>query len=240
MTRRDRTVLRTSIRRSQAAKLAVVVLGGCVALAACGPVQLGAAAIVGGQRITTSTLTTEVSNLNQAYLSSKPKVTLGFSSSKMPQEVLSWLIIFRVGDRLASREHITVTATQVQGAINSLSAELKSSGGGTLRTAAISHGIPPNLISTDFATYEATQNALIVQLSHGQTSQTAQQAVETEFNHEECVAAKSLKIKISPQFGRLDYSQFSVVPVANTLSAPEPSPSPSASATSKPEYNPPC
>jgi hypothetical protein len=220
MTRRDRTVLRTSIRRRHLAKLAVVLLGGCITLTACGPVQLGSAAIVGGQRITLSTLATEVSELNQAYLAEKPKVQLGFPASQAPQEVLAWLIVFRVGDELGHVLGINLSPAQVQTSLASLSSEIKQSTGSSLQSEAVAHGVPPNLISTQFATYEAIQTALTTKLSQGQTSTSAQQQVEAELGRYQCLAAKTLNIKISPQFGRLNYSQFTIVPVANTLSAP--------------------
>jgi hypothetical protein len=84
----------------------------------------------------------------------------------------------------------------------------------------VAHGVPPNLINTQFATYEAVQTALTTKLAQGNTSTTAQQMVEEELGRDQCVAAKNLNIKISPQFGRLNYSEFTIVPVANTLSAP--------------------
>ena len=42
-------------------------------------------------------------------------------------------------------------------------------------------------------------------------------------------------IKISPQFGRLNYSQFTIVPVANTLSAPG-----GARTAASGQFTPPC
>jgi hypothetical protein len=220
MTRREPAVLRTSIRPRNAARLAVVALGGCVVLTACGPVQLGSAAIVGGHRITLSTLATEVADLNQAYQGEKKKVQLGFPASQVPQEVLAWLIVFRVGDKMAENTGINLTAAQVQTSLNELSKEIQQSTGSSLESEAIAHGVPPNLISTQFASYEAIQTELTTRLSHGQTSTSAQAQVEQELGRDQCVAAKSLDIKISPQFGRLNYSQFTIVPVANTLSAP--------------------
>jgi hypothetical protein len=220
MTRRDRTVLRTSIRHRHAAKLAVVLLGGCIALTACGPVQLGAAAIVGGQRISTSTLTTEVADLNQAYQAEHKKVQLSFSAAQAPQEVLAWLIVFRVGDELAKNQGISLTTAQVQASLNTLASEIQKSTGSPLKAEAVAHGVPPNLINTQFATYEAVQTALTTKLAQGNTSTTAQQMAEEKLGRDQCVAAKNLNIKISPQFGRLNYGQFTIVPVANTLSAP--------------------
>ena len=51
------------------AALGAVGLGACAVLAACSPVQVGAAAIVGNQRITVSSLDTQVSNLKAAAAS---------------------------------------------------------------------------------------------------------------------------------------------------------------------------
>ena len=41
-----------------------------------------------------------------------------------------------------------------------------------------------------------------------------------KYNKAECQAAKSLNIQVSPQFGRLDYSTYTVVAAKNTLSQP--------------------
>jgi len=65
-------VPRTSI------KLAGVVLAAGLAAAACGTVKMGSAAILGDQRITSSTLSAQVSDLNTSYQANKPKVQLQF------------------------------------------------------------------------------------------------------------------------------------------------------------------
>lgn len=249
--RRDHVVLRMLIRPcrparlGRAASLAVAVSGGCVALAACGPVQMGSAAIVGGHRITTSTLATEVSNLTSYYNAHRGKVQLAFAAAQMPQEVLAWLIRFQVRDAVASREGITVSAGEVQRAIDQISAQAAQSGGATnLTDLAVANGLPPNLISSDLGRYQAIADLLVARLDGGvnPTSQAAQQALDNEFNHAQCLAAKSLNIKINPQFGRLDYNQLAIVPSPNTLSAPGPgpSPTPSASPSAAPRYSPPC
>ena len=53
-------------RRTRVAALGAAGLGACAVLAACSPVQVGAAAVVGSQRITVSSLDTQVSNLQTA------------------------------------------------------------------------------------------------------------------------------------------------------------------------------
>ncbi len=239
--RKDRVVLRISIRHRRAARLAVVAFGGCLALAACGPVQLGSAAIAGGQRITTSTLTTQVADLNRAYHASGGKITLGFPASQMPQQVLAWLIRFQVRDQLARREGITVTTGDIQRAVAAISAQVTQSGGASLTALAVQNGLPPDLINSGLGRYQAIANVLVARLSGGNPHPTAaeQQAVSVQFNHGQCLAAKSLNIKINPQFGRLDYTQLGIVPAANTLSAPGTA-VPSATPSAKPEFSPPC
>ena len=44
----------------------------------------------------------------------------------------------------------------------------------------------------------------------------------------QCEAAKSLSIQVNPQFGRLDYTQYTVVPAPDTLSRPAGVPSPAS------------
>jgi len=235
-------VLRISIRQRRAARLAVVAFGGCIALAACGPVQLGSAAIVGGDRITSSTLATEVSNLNHGYHANK--VRLAFPASQMPQVVLAWLLRFRIREELAKREGITVSDSDIQQAVNEIASQGKTSGASSLTDLAVQNGLPPNLISSDLGRYQAIGNAFVNRLDGGATpsSQTAQQALNQAFDRAQCTAAKNLKIKVNPQFGRFDYGQLSVVAPANSLSAPEPgaSPSPTGSPSAKPQFTPPC
>jgi peptidyl-prolyl cis-trans isomerase SurA len=235
-------VLRISIRQRRAARLAVVALGGCIALAACGSSQFGSAAIVGGDRITSSTLASEVSSLNHGYHANK--VRLAFPASQMPQVVLAWLLRFRIRDELARREGITVSQTEIQQAINQIASQGKTSGIPSLTALAVQNGLPPNLVNSDLGRYQAIANAFVNRLDGGQapSSSTGQQALNQAFDHAQCTAAKNLNIKVNPQFGRFDYGQLNVVPPANTLSAPGlgASPSPAASPSVKPQFTPPC
>ena len=71
--RRDAVVLRTPITLTAAGLAAVL------ALSACGPVQMGSAAILDNNQISTATLTAEVNNLNTAYTAAKGKIQLQFA-----------------------------------------------------------------------------------------------------------------------------------------------------------------
>jgi hypothetical protein len=221
-------------------KLAAGVLAGGVAVAACGTVHMGAAAIVGSQRITSSNLSAEVSNLNAGYQQYHHQVQLQYPASQMPQQVLAWLIRFQIRDRLASREGISVTPTQVQQALAAITASIRQSGNNaTLPEVAVANGLPPNLLS-DLGQYQAVETKLLDRLDGGKlpASSSAQQALEDSFNKSQCQAAKSLDIQINPQFGELNYSDFSVVLTPTTLSKPQTSvPTPAAS---EPVLTPPC
>jgi hypothetical protein len=81
---------------------------------------------------------------------------------------------------------------------------------------------------------------LLARLGGAAVSSTAQEeALSARFNRDQCLAAKSLNIKINPQYGRLDYSELDIVAAANTLSAPGGA-APSVAPSSAPQLSPPC
>ncbi len=219
-------------------KLAAAVLAVGVAVAACGQVKMGAAAIVGNQRISATNLSGEVSNLSAGYQAYSRQITLQYPVSEMPQEVLAWLVRFRVGDRLAQQEGITVTPAEAQQAL----ADIATAAGVStdkLAEVAVANGLPPDMI-TALGRYQAIETKLVNRLDRGKlpTAPAAQQALKARFTGSQCRAAKSLGIQINPQFGTLDYRDFAIVPAPATLSKPQTSaPTPAAS---KPVLTPPC
>lgn len=223
-------------------KLAAAVLAAGVTVAACGTVKMGAAAITTSQRISTTALSVQVANLNAAYQAHKSEIQLQFPAAEMPQQVLSWLVRFQVGDELAAQQGITVTPTDAQAALVALAASIRQSGGSTTLTeAAVANGLPPDMLDA-LGRYEAIETKLADRLDGDQapTSTAGQQALQTELDTSQCKAAKSLNIQINPQFGALDYSGLSVVLTPSGLSraaVPAAAPSPAAS---KPVLTPPC
>lgn len=222
-------MLRSSISVAAAALAATCVL------AACGPVRMGAAAIVGGQRISATTLGNEVANLEQAYQAHKANIQLQFPLSQAPQQVLGWLLRFRVRDQMAVRNHVKVSNGESARALAVIAAQAGPTG---IRNLAVANGLPPDLLPA-LGRYVAIQSALVARLDGGRqpTSTAAQQAIGFQLSRRQCEAAKSLNILVNPQFGRLDYVQLSVIPAANTLSAPV---APSPASTSRPAVTPPC
>jgi SurA N-terminal domain len=206
------------------AALGAAGLGACAVLAACSPVQLGAAAIVGNQRITVSSLDTQVSNLQAVF---KPNgSTSQLTTANMPAAVLSWLIRFEVWDQVAAANGISVTDAQSQAALSSLTSVAQQNGYSSTSQLLIDNGVPPQLFP-QVGRWDAQETAYELKANGGKqpTTTTEQNTVSAAVTKAQCTAAKSLTIKVSPQFGRLDYTAFSVVPAADTLSRPAGSPS---------------
>ncbi|HEX3925957.1 MAG TPA: SurA N-terminal domain-containing protein [Streptosporangiaceae bacterium] len=221
-------------------KLAAAVLAAGLAVAACGQVQMGAAAIVGSQRVSSSTLSDEVANLSAGYQAHKRQIQLQYPASQMPQQVLAWIVRFRVRNQLASRDGISVTTTDVRQALGQITASIKQSGeSATLPEVAVANGLPPDMLNA-LGRYQAIETKLLNRLDGGKlpTASAAQQTLETKFNASQCRAAKSLNIKVNPQYGSLNYTDFSVVLTPAALSNPQSSaPTPAAS---RPVLTPPC
>jgi hypothetical protein len=206
------------------------------ALSACGPVRMGAAAISGGERIKTTTLSDQVSNLEHAAQAGKG-VQLQFPKSQVPQQVLSWLLRFQIRDELAARNHLVVTTGESQRALSMLARQTGQKGPAFVQLA-VANGLAPDMLP-DLGRYEAIQNEELTRLNGGTLPRTQArvQALSPEFSRRECVAAKSLNIQVNPQFGQLDYGTFSVIPANSPLSEPTlPAPSPSV----KPQLTPAC
>jgi hypothetical protein len=206
------------------------------ALSACGPVRMGAAAISGGERLTTTTLSDQVSHLEQAAQVGKG-TQLQFPQAQAPQQVLSWLLRFQIRDELAARNHLVVTTGESQRALSMLARQTGRTGPAFVQLA-VANGVAPDMLP-DLGRYEAIQNEELTRLNGGTLPRTQAriQALSPEFARRECVAAKSLNIQVNPQFGQLDYGTFTVIPANSPLSAPTlPAPSP----TAKPQLTPAC
>jgi hypothetical protein len=233
--RRDSVVFRTSITVTAA------VLAALATLAACGPVQMGSAAIAGDHPISAATLSKEVASLRTAYQASKGSIQLQFPVSQAPQQVLGWLLRFRIREQMlvrfnireqmAGRTAITVTRADRQQALNSIATQARQNRV-TLTQLEVANGLPHEL-QPDLVKYLAIEVEIARRLGGGTlpASQSGLAALGRELSREQCLAAKSLAIRVNPQFGRMDYSQLAVIPAPLTLSAPQggvpiPSPAP--------------
>ncbi|MDQ2815796.1 MAG: hypothetical protein M3Z75_29110 [Actinomycetota bacterium] len=202
-------------------RVSAAVLGAGLLVSGCSPVKMGAAAIVGSQRITIVTLDSEVTNLSQTAKLYPGVVQL--TAAQETQDTLSWLVRFKINEQLAQQDGITVSAAQGQQALAQILASVKASSSGVANISLsliLAHaGIPPDM-SAELGRFEAIETQFVQQANGGTlpTAAAAQTAAEAKLQHAQCTAAKTLKIEINPQYGQLNYTQFQVVPVPGTLS----------------------
>ena len=212
-------------------KASAIVLGAGLLVTGCSPVKFGAAAITGSQRITIATLTTEVTNLSAAV--KLYPTTIQMSPAQETQQTLTWLVRFQINDELARQAGITVTPAQAEAALAEIYAAAKSSAESqgvsnvTLDLILAANGIPPNL-SAELGRYQAIENQYVRQVNGGTipTTTAGQTASTAKLEHAQCEAAKALTIKINPQFGQLNYTQYQVVSAPNPVAGPPGPPKP--------------
>jgi hypothetical protein len=203
-------------------KVSAVVLGAGLLITGCSPVKMGAAAVVGNQRITIATLDTEVTSLSESAKHYPGIVNL--SATQETQEALSWLVRFKINEELAQQRGITVSSAQASSALATIYASAASSAESqgvknvTLALILDANGIPPNM-SAELGRYQAIETQYIEQLNGGKipTAAAAQTATTAKLERAQCVAAKTLNIKINPQYGQLNYSQYTIVAAPVTV-----------------------
>jgi hypothetical protein len=216
-------------------KVSALVLGAGLVVAGCSPVKLGAAAVVGDQRITVATLDTEVTNLSR-HVKLYPG-TVQLTPEQQTQQTLTWLIRFKINEELAEQEGITVSTAQAQKALDEIytaakaNAQAQGINNVTLDLILTANGIPTNL-ATEVGRYQAIDDQFALKVNGGQApaTQDAQSAVTDKLNKARCVAAKQLKIQVNPQYGRLDYGQYAIVassPAVSRSAGPAPTALPS-------------
>lgn len=221
----------------KAALLTAAAAAACVAVSACGSVQMGAAAITGNSRITSTTLTSEVANLNAAYRADKAKgVSPQRPVGQEAQQVLTWLITFRIYDKIAAQHRIYPTPAQTAHQLSALTSTARQNKVTLPEYVSAGGALPPNL-TPQLGRYFAILSVLEHRLNGGKSpsTQAEQTKLSNEVGHQQCLASKSLGIRVNPQYGQFDYSSYSVVAKPATLAA---NPSPSKPASVK--LTPPC
>ncbi|HWN59607.1 MAG TPA: hypothetical protein VNO25_02970 [Streptosporangiaceae bacterium] len=206
-------------------KASAIVIGAasfCLAVAACAPVKMGAAAVVGNQRITIAALDTEVTNLAQAAARYPTQVNL--NASQRTQATLTWLIRYQINEELARQQGITVSTAQGQQALSNAvkmaesSAEQQGLTNVNQNLILALSGIPPDT-SNELGRYESILGQYLTIANGGTapTSSSAQTAAGNKLTKAECLAAKALNISVNPQFGQLDYNGYQIVTAPSTV-----------------------
>jgi hypothetical protein len=235
VTRKHSVRMRAVRRRIPMRSAAALAVAG-LAVSACSTNQLGAAAITGNNRITSAKLTNEVANLTAAYHANQAKgIKPQRPVNQATQQVLSWLVLFRIYDQIAAQQRIYVTPAEVNKQLANLSAQASSNKVTLAEYVSAGGAVPPDLVP-QLGRYFAILSTLETRFNGGQPPTTASPQLQSQVAHTQCVAAKSLAVQVNPQFGVFDYRTYSVVIAAPKLAA-NPVPSPS---TTKPLVNPPC
>jgi hypothetical protein len=205
-------------------KASAIVIGVGLMATGCAvtPVKMGAAAILGDQRISISTLGIQVTNLSQAVKQYPGQVNL--TASEQTQSTLTWLIRYQINDELARQNGITVTTADSQAALAQVLATAQTAAeqqGLTNVTPTLIlavSGIPPDT-APELGRYEAIANEYLKIANGGTTPTTnsAQAAAVAKLSKAECQAAKALNIAVNPQFGQLDYAHYEVVPAPSSV-----------------------
>jgi hypothetical protein len=212
-------------------KMAVAVAAAGLAASACGTLQMGAAATTNVDRISSATLTAQVANLNSAYRADAAK---GFKpqrpAAQAAQQVLTWLITFRVYDQIAAQHSIYVTQEQTQRQLNTLSSQAAASKATLAEYVSAAGAVPPDLVP-QLGRYFAILSELEGRLDGGKapTTSAAQSALAAKVGKEQCIASRDLDVTVNPQYGVWDYRSYSVVaaqPTLSTNAGPKVSPSP--------------
>ncbi len=229
MTRKHTGRLSVAAPRTSVKVAAALVVAG-LAVSACGSNQLGAAAITGSSRISSATLTSEVANLAAAYQADEAKgIKPQRPTGQETQQVLTWLILFRIYDKVAQQQRIYVTPSQAMQQLTTLSTQASQNKVTLDQYASAAGALPPDLVP-QLGQYLAIVSRLESRLSGGTppTTTAGQTKLQGQLAHAQCLAAKSLGVLVNPQFGVFDYRSYSVVPGAPKL-ATDPSPSPTTS-----------
>lgn len=213
-------MVRAENRRCRAVRWAAVPVAAAAALAVAGcGTQLGAAALYGNQRVSATRLADEVANLNAGYQKYKAKAQIPYTQADEPREALGWLLRLATMDQVAVRRGIHVTQAQAQAELAAEDSSARQAGD-TLVEVAVLSGLPPDLLP-QVGRWLAIQAKLARQLDNGVTPTTS--AGQTKLNaaiaRQQCLAAKSLDIKVNPQYGALNYGTFAVQAAPSTLSA---------------------
>src|SRR5215469_12083311 len=195
----------------KAAVLTVAAAAACIAVSACSTTQMGAAAITGNSRITTATLTNEVANLNAAYQTDRAKhITPQRPVGQEAQQVLTWLLTFRIYDQLAMQQHIYVTPAQEAAQKKALSSTAAQNNVTLDEYVSAGGALPPDLangsLGGQLARYFAILSVLEHRITGGKAPTTAaeQASLQNSVAHAQCLASKSLGINVNPQYGLFD------------------------------------
>ncbi|MFI0482444.1 hypothetical protein [Actinomadura sp. 9N215] len=219
-----------SVKAAAAAVAAVVAAG---ALTGCGDSpKVGAAAIVGDNRITVTSLSQTVRDWREQFradptanqLRANPAgPQLAADSESDLQGALTLLIHFRVVDEVAERAKVTVTGAQVDAVVAGMNEEVaqrKLPGGADSIT--LANGLPREH-TRDLARLFAAQGAVMRSFGADPNNPQGPATLQAENRWQETFrsTADRMDVEVNPRYGTYDPGKFEVGPVTFRLSSPD-------------------
>lgn len=190
-------------RRRSALTVSAALLCAAPLLAACGSqAHPGAAAVVGGDRITVSTVQAQVADVREAQSASPQTVQAADQSGQLARAKLHGLILDRVLDRAAADAGVTVSRAEIQQMRQSAAAQYKGEKG--LRAAVLQERwIAPGQI--DAFLREQIQ---LTKLGRALGADPSTPAGTKVLGDALSKASKALKVDVNPRFGKWNNQQI--------------------------------
>ncbi|NDU74653.1 hypothetical protein GWI34_18765 [Actinomadura sp. DSM 109109] len=211
-----------SVKAAVAAVLAAAALAGCG-----GSPKVGTAAVVGGDRITVTTLSQTVRDWREQFRSDPaanelranpagPALQVAGDSESDLQGALTLLINFKVAERVARRAGVEITGGRVDGALEALDHE------GGAQSITLASGLP-RAHARDLARLVATQQAVMERFGAdlGNRLNPATEQAGRQWNELFQRTAAGMHIEVNPRYGRYDPAKFEIAPVVHRLSSPD-------------------
>ncbi|MFC4058444.1 SurA N-terminal domain-containing protein [Planomonospora corallina] len=174
--------------------LAAVAAG--VTLTACSPSQVGTAAIVGGERISSSELNAGVKEFEEALTRTGMG---GQIQTPAPQAVLGGLISIEQISQLGERNGVTVTETEIDDFLTSVRTELAKQGRQlTDEQLALNNGLPPSKLR-DLVRISIIQDKMMKGFGAGE-DEASRQAASQKFAQE----TQTIKVVQNPRYAAAD------------------------------------
>lgn len=210
-------------------KTAVAALAAGTALAACGPLKPGAAAVIGHDRITVANLDSAVSRWSkelpkypeaqQIVAQSQGQQTgqqIPFDPSSPRRSALYQLIEIRAWDEVAKEKGVSISPGQVDAFVAS------KGGRGGLNAYVLAEGLPTSY-ADDFARSLLIQQTMLQRYGvvPGQPADPSTQAKVQQLLADYAGAKRHLGITVNPRFGTFDDKTMSLGAVCPHLSTPD-------------------
>lgn len=185
-------------------------------LGACSPAKMGAAAMVGDQRISADDLNTAVGQWQRAYNANPlPSNQLRIlDTSSIPRSVLYNLVVFKLADEAARRQGVNVTDGSVDNAIASAGGERR------VEQEAVVMGVPPQR-ARDYARFQLDVQGIAGSLGPAPKTLADQQKIQSGLSKVMAATARSVRVEVNPRYGRFDYRRLAIASDSDRLSRPE-------------------